>query len=149
MTLSSPSKNSVEVYSIPGKLVGHHLLDSNTIVDSWTSLDVTFEEWKSTIYEMGILKYVPKHKVTSWITDTSNSSGLFKPEIQDFRKATSAEAMAQAGIKMYFTVLPQSALGKLSVRRTSSAYSGHGEMQSISVASMLEAFDIIKKEQST
>lgn len=136
----------IELYNVPGKVVGKYHLDINTIIDSWSSLNISFEDWKSNIYEIGILDFAAKNEVTAWVTDTSNSEGVFRREIQEFRENVSAEAMAKSGVMYFFTVLQSSAIAKLSGRRVSKAYSGQGQMKSLAVESLEEAFELIKKE---
>jgi hypothetical protein len=136
----------VELYNVPGFVVGHYHPDINTIIDTWDSMSISLEDWQSTIYEMGILDFAPKNGVTAWITDTSTASGVFKPELQEFRASISAPQMAKGGIKCFFTVLPNSAIAKLSVRQTSKVYTGHGEMKSFTVDSMEEALKIREEE---
>lgn len=138
-----------KIYEIPGKMVSHYYPpEEKTIIDSWTELNASFEDWKKTIYEIGILDFAPKNGVTTWITDTSRATGIFDNQIQDFRKDVSAAAMAKSGIKLFFTVLSSSALSTLSVRKTSKVYGGHGEMKSMAVSSLEEAFEIREKELS-
>ena len=134
------------IYEIPGKVTGHYYPESNTIIDSWTELNASFDDWKKTIYDIGILDFAPKNGVTTWITDTSKASGVFNNEIQDFREGVSAAAMARSGIKLFFTVMSASAIATLSARKTSKAYSGHGSMDSIAVSSIEEAFEIRDRE---
>lgn len=137
-----------KIYEIPGKMVSHYYPEEKIIIDSWTELNASFEDWKKTIYEIGILDFAPKNGVTTWITDTSRATGIFDNQIQDFRKDVSAAAMAKSGIKLFFTVLSSSALSTLSVRKTSKVYGGHGEMKSMAVSSLDEAFEIREKELS-
>ncbi|NQZ75989.1 MAG: hypothetical protein HRT61_07740 [Ekhidna sp.] len=134
------------IYEIPGKMQGHYDTDKKTIIDTWSILNASFEEWKSTIYDVGIMDFVAKNGATTWITDTSNATGVFDKKIQQFREDVSAEAMAKSGIKMFFTVMSGSAIATLSARKTSKAYAGHGNMQSISVGSLEEAFEMRDKE---
>ena len=135
-----------KIYEIPGKLISHYYPNEQTIIDTWTELNASFEDWKKTIYEIGILEFAPKNGVKTWITDTSQATGVFSNEIQTFREEVSAAAMAKSGIKLFFTVTSDSAIATLSARKTSKVYSGHGEMQSLVVSSLQEAFDIRDRE---
>lgn len=75
-----------EIYQIPGKMVGYHLPEIHTILDTWSSsLFVSLEDWKSTVFDFGIMDFAPKHGVTSWIIDTSGARSVFPPQIQEFR----------------------------------------------------------------
>ncbi len=135
-----------EIYSIPGKLVTHYHSDTRTIIDTWTDMSVSLEEWKSTIYDIGIMNFAAQNGAKAWITDTSNAKGVFNRDIQEFRAKTSAAAMEKSGIKCFFTVLPQSAISKLAAYQTSKNYAGHGSMTSHTVNSLDEAFAIRKQE---
>ena len=133
-----------ELYRIPGKVVGHYHPDIHTIIDSWESLMVSLDEWRSNIYDIGIVDYAPKHGVKAWIIDTSKSQGVFKPEIQEFREKVARPKLAQVGVKHLFVVLPASAIGKLSAKKTAKLYGGQEGMQSHHVASVEEAVSILK-----
>lgn len=135
-----------ELYNIPGKVVGHHHPEINTIIDTWDSLLISLEEWKASVYEIGIVDYAPKNGVTSWIIDTSKGRGVFKPEVQEFREKVARPKLAANGVKLLFVVLPQSAIGKLSARKTAKLYKGGGELEAFPVASIDEAIAIMKQE---
>ena len=135
-----------KIYEIEGKFASYYYPETKTIVDIWEDLSASFEDWKSTIYDVGIMKFAPQKGATTWITDTSNAKGVFDKRIQEFREEVSAAAMAKSGIKLFFTVTSSSAIATLSARKTSKAYSGHGDMKSITVSSVEEAFEVRDKE---
>ena len=56
--------------------------------------------------------------------------------------------MAKSGVKVFFTIKSSSAIATLSARKTSKAYSGHGDMKSITVSSVEEAFKVRDQELS-
>lgn len=133
-----------ELYNIPGKVIGRHHSDINTIIDTWESLSITLDNWKASVYEIGILDYAPKNGVIGWIIDTSKSHGVFKPEVQEFRKTVARPKLAENGIKFLFVVLPQSAISKLSARKTAKLYQGHGALEAYPVASIEEAVEMMQ-----
>lgn len=133
-----------ELYHIPGKVIGRHHPEINTIIDTWESLSVSLDDWKASVYEIGIVDYAPKHGVTGWIIDTSNSQGVFKPEIQEFREKVARPKLAENGVKFLFVVLPQSAISKLSARKTARLYQGQGALEAHPVASIEEAVELMK-----
>jgi len=137
-----------KIYEVPGKFVGYYYPESRTIVDIWEDLSASFEDWKNAIYDIGILKFAPENEVTTWVTDTSSAKGVFDKQIQDFREEVSAAAMANSGVKLFFTVTSSSAIATLSARKTSKAYTGHGDMKSITVSSVEEAFEVRDKEMA-
>lgn len=134
-----------EIYTIPGKLVGHHHPEIDAIIDTWTSLMITLDDYKSTIYNIGILDFAPKNRVTTWVIDTSNAAGVFKPEIQEFRQNIVGPKCVEIGIRNFFIVQPQSAIGKLSTRKTTNIYAGQKAMQTFEVSSIDEVLTMLKK----
>ncbi len=137
-----------ELYNIPGKVVGHHHPEINAIVDTWDSLLITLDDWKASVYDVGITDYAPKNGVTVWIIDTSNATGVFKPEVQEFREKVARPKLEENGVEYLFVVLPQSAIGKLSAKKTASLYdhTKDGGLKSYHVTSIDEAKEILAKE---
>ncbi len=133
-----------ELYNIPGKVVGHHHPEINTIIDTWESLSITLDDWKASVYNIGIVDYAPKHDVIGWIIDTSNSTGVFKPEVQEFRERIARPKLVENGVKFLFVVLPQSAISKLSARKTARLYQGKGILEAHPVASIEEAVEMMR-----
>lgn len=111
-----------ELYRVPGKVVGHHHPELNAIIDTWESLLISLDDWKATIFEIGIMDYAPKHIVTVWVIDTSNGQGVFKPDVQEFREKVARPKLAENGIKFLFVVLSNTAIGRLSARKTAKLY---------------------------
>ncbi len=136
--------NKIEVYSIPGKMVGHHHEDINAMIDTWKNLLVSLGEFKANIHDIG-LEYAEKHRVTTWIVDTSDSTGVFKIEIQQFIESTVAPKCAEIGIKHFFVVLPSSAVAKLSTKKVARINSNQKGMQTFEVTSVDEALDMLKE----
>lgn len=133
-----------ELYNVPGKVVGRYHPDINTIIDTWESLSITLDDWKASVFELGIVDFAPEHGVTGWIIDTSNSRGVFKPEVQAFREKVARTKLAKNGVKYLFVVLPQSAISKLSARKTAKLYQGNGVLEAHPVASVEEAVGIME-----
>ena len=133
-----------ELYRVEGKVVGHHHPEINTIIDTWDSLLISLEEWKATIFDIGIVDYAPKNGVIAWIIDTSKSEGVFTPEVQKFREEVARQTLADNGVRHLFVVHSESALGKLAARRTSGLYKGT-QMKAHNVASIDEALAILRE----
>ena len=134
-----------ELYNVPGKVVGHHHPDINAIIDTWTSMFISLEDWKSTIYDIGILDYAPRNGVTTWIIDTSDARSVFPPEVQDFRNSTARLKLEENGIRYLFVVLPQEGIGKFSAGKTADIYNDKGGMRTFEVGSIQEALSILKE----
>lgn len=137
-----------EIYSIPGKMVGHHHPEIDTIIDTWTSsLFVSLKDWKSTVYDVGITDYAPKHGVTNWIIDTSAARSVFPPEVQEFRQNVAKEVLERNGVKRLIVVIPAKGIGKFSAAKTAELYDsdqGNG-LHGYEVTSLQEALDLIRK----
>lgn len=136
-----------EVYSIPGKMVGHYDGANNAMIDSWSSLLVSLDEFKAAVYDVGI-DFARKNKVTTWIVDNSTSNGVYKKEVQDFIGTTVAPKCAEIGIKYFFVILPQSAIAKLSAKNVAKINSNQKGMQTLQVASVEEALKMVKEAAS-
>lgn len=134
------------MYSIPKKLIGEYDSDLNAMIDNWSSLLATLEEFKSTIYDQGI-DFVVKNKATVWIVDTSQGKGAFKKEVQDFIQSHVAPKCAEAGIKYFFMILPQSAIAKLAAKRVVELSSNNEGMQTFQVGSMEEVMQMLETVQ--
>ncbi len=135
----------LELYNIPGKVVGHYHPQLNAIIDTWESLLISLEDWKASVYDIGITDFAPKNGVTTWIIDTSNAIGVFKPEVQEFRAKIARPKLQANGVRFLFVVLPHTAIGKLSARKTANIYSGQSILQSFQVASIDEAVDMLQE----
>lgn len=139
--------NRKEIYSIPGKMIGHHLPEIDTIIDTWTSsLFVSLEDWKSTVFEIGITDYAPKNGVKNWIIDTSQARSVFPPAVQEFRESTAKPELEKNGVKRLFVVLPASGIGKFSAAKTAELYDGDQGLHGYDVTSIEQALEIIKKD---
>ena len=137
-----------EIYRIPGKLIGEHIPEIQTILDSWnSSLFVSLEDWKSTVFDIGIMDYAPKHDVKNWIIDTSEARSVFPPKIQEFRQSVAKKALQDNGVKRLIVVHPKSGIGKFSAAKTAELYDSD-ELKTFDVESLQEAFDIIQQSSN-
>ncbi|MEM9326909.1 MAG: hypothetical protein AAGA85_14680 [Bacteroidota bacterium] len=138
-----------ELYKIPGKVVGHHDPDLNVIIDTWTSLFVTLQQWQSTVYQIGIVDYAPKNGVTAWVIDTSHARSVFPPEVQEFRRTVAKPKLEQNGVKYLFVVTPPSGIGKFSAGKTAELYDDDKDgLKSYEVTSVEEALEMLRREKS-
>ncbi len=145
--LSPTIQNKIEIYSIPGKMVGHHYPEINTIVDTWTSsLFVSLEDWKATVFDIGITDYAPKNDVKNWIIDTRQARSVFPPAVQEFRKNIAKPELEKNGVKRLFVVLPSSGIGKFSAAKTAELYDGDEGLNGYDVETLEQAINIIKKD---
>lgn len=135
-----------EIYQLPGFVTGVYHSDINGIIDTWESMMVSLEDFKSSVYDIG-MDFAQKNGVTTWIVDNSNSQGVYKKEVQTFIESTVAPTCARIGIRFFFVVLPQSALGKLSAKKVAKINGEQTSMQTIEVHSLQEALDLLHKVQ--
>ena len=139
-----------EIYSIPGKVVGHHDPVLKAIIDTWTSLFITLEQWKSTVYDIGITDYAPKNGVVAWIIDTSKARSSFPPDVQEFREKVAKAKLEDNGVKYLFVVVPEKGFGRLSAGRTADLYNDiQGGLQSFEVQTLDEAKAMLRKLMKT
>lgn len=140
----TPSKK--KIYQIPGKLEGHHHPDLNAIVDTWSSsLFISLEDWKATVFEVGIKDYAPKHGVKNWIIDTRQARSVFPPDIQAFRQNVAKKELEKNGVERLIVVLPSYGFGKFSAAKTAELYDGDQGLHGYEVKSLEEAFDLIRR----
>lgn len=133
-----------EVYAIPGHVTGHYDDRIDGMIDTWESLMVSLEDFKSTVFDIGI-DFAIKNQVTTWIVDSSNGQGVYKKEVQEFVERILAPKCSSIGIKYFFVVLPQSALGKLSAKKVASINAEQLGMQTIEVSSVKEALNLLEE----
>ena len=126
-----------------GHVLGEYESTLKAMVDTWHSLLISKENFKKSIYEVGV-PFAQRNKVTSWIVDTSNSEGLFKVEVQKFIDETVEPKFAEIGIKRFFITPPKSAIAKLSATRVAEINNDQDGMQTITIESVSSAIKIIK-----
>lgn len=134
-----------EVYSIPNKMVGYYDQEINGMIDTWHSLFVSLEEFKSTVFDIGIA-FAQQNNVTTWIVDTSQGEDVFKTEVQDFVESTLAPKCAEIGIKYFFVVLPKSDISKASARDVARINASQHQMQTIQIESVEKAIQLLQDE---
>lgn len=103
------------IHSIPGKLVVTWHPQARAIIDTWENYTVTLDEFKGAVLGAG-LTFAKLNKAIAWIVDSSKAKGVFSQEIQQCIGSTVFPAFTKNGIKYFITILPQSALTKLTVK---------------------------------
>ncbi len=136
-----------EIYSIPGRMVGHYDPEINGIIDTWSSLLVTLDQFRENIFDIGVLDFAPRHGVNTWIVDNSTAEGVYRKDVQSFIQTTVAPKCAEIGIRYFFVVLPQGAIAKLSARNVAKINANQEGMQTLEVASVQEAIDLLQEAQ--
>ena len=134
-----------EIYQVAGFMQGLHDPRHQAILDTWSSLLITQEQFKKSIYDIGV-KFAQTNGVKYWIVDTSKAVGVFKKEVQAFIDSTVAPKFAEIGIVYFFIVLPQSAIAKLSAKHIAKINDEQKGMQTVQVRSVEEALGIIREK---
>lgn len=115
----------MRLHEIPGKLTVEWRDDLKAIVDTWTNYYVSLDEFREAILEKG-LPHASKNGGRAWIVDSRAAKGSFPPEIQNFIGTDIFPNFAKNGIKYFITILPESAIVKLTVKNYSSKAGPNG-----------------------
>lgn len=132
-----------EIYAVAGKMKGEHDSQIPAMIDTWESLLISVEDFKSTIVEIGV-PYAKASGITTWIVDTSQAANVFKMEVQRYIEETVAPSFAAIGIKYFILILPNSAMGKLSAKKVAQTNGKQDGMQTIEVFSWEDALKAAK-----
>ena len=126
------------VYSVPEKLEVNWHDDVKAIVDTWTSYNVSLDEFSDAVLNKG-LGFGRMRGVKAWIVDSSQASGAFSAEIQQFIGNDVFPAFAKHGVKHFVTINSEvSAVTKMTVRNDS-AKTGPAGIKLVEVGSVDEA----------
>ena len=134
----------MEIHKIENKLIVTWRDDIKAIVDKWEDYSVSIDVFRNAVLEIG-LTHAKANGGVAWIVDSSDASGVFKKEIQDFIGSDVFPAFANNGIKYFITILPKNAITKLNVRNYSRKAGPNG-LELIEAASFDAAVDFLKKQ---
>lgn len=134
----------MHVHSIPGKLEVNWNPDVKAIVDTWSSYHVTLEQFSEAVLGKGLDTAKAKGAI-AWIVDSSSAQGVFTQEIQDFIGSDVFPGFAKNGIKYFITVLPKSAVTKMTVKRYSTK-AGPSGIELVEANSLEDALDFLKEK---
>jgi hypothetical protein len=132
------------IYEIPKKMIGYHDLEINSMIDIWTNLIATVDQFKSTIHDIGI-PYAKENNIKTWIVDTGTSQGVFKSEEKEYIDNVIAPKCEDIGIEYFFVILGTNALTNLSVKKVVQINAAQKGMQTLMVESMNEILQIQKE----
>jgi hypothetical protein len=126
------------VYSVPGKLEVNWHNDVHAIVDTWTSYSISLEEFSDAVLTKGI-GFARNKGVQAWIVDSSQASGAFSQEIQQFIGSDVFPTFAKNGVKFFITITSEvSAVTKMTVNSYRAKTGPHG-LQLVEARSVEEA----------
>lgn len=134
----------MKIHSIPGKLDVSWLDDLKAILDKWYSYGVTLAEFREATLEKGLL-YSKSHGGRAYIVDSSEATGVFSSEIQNFIGTDIFPAYAAGGIRYFITINSEkSTLTEMNVK-TYSKKVGPAGIILVEVQNLDEAIDFLKK----
>lgn len=135
----------MEVYKIPEKLVVTWRNDVKAMVDTWSSYNLTLEEFKEAVLVKG-LGHAKKNGAIAWIVDSSTAKGAFSQEIQTFIGTELFSKFSANGIKYFITITSAtSTITKMSIK-SYSAKAGPNGLQLLEVNSVNEAVAWLKTQ---
>lgn len=131
------------IHSIPGKMSATWRADVKAVVDTWQSYTCSLADFRTAVLDKG-LAHAKRSGGVAWIVDSSKAKGVFTQEIQSFIGSDVFPAFARAGIKHFITILPESAITRLTVKRFQQQTGPHG-LQLVEVASLEDAVSFLKR----
>ena len=115
----------MEIYKIPGKLVGNWNFEVHAMVDTWNDHNVTKDEFEQCILEG--CRHAKKNAGIAWIVDTSRAKGVFSQEIQDLIESHVFPTFQKIGVKYFITIKSRvDALTKMTVSNYSAKAGPNG-----------------------
>ena len=136
----------MDVHSIPGKLEVTWRDDVKAIVDTWTNYHVTLDEFRDAVLGKG-LGFGRRWGVRAWIVDSTHATGAFPQEVQDFIGSDVFPTFKKEGVEYFVTVLPKSALTKMTVKRFSEK-TGPAGLKLVEVHSLEDAVSFLMQRQA-
>ena len=115
----------MEIYKIPGKLVGNWNFEVHAMVDTWNDHNVTKDDFEKCILEG--CRHAKKNAGIAWIVDTSKASGVFSQEIQNLIESHVFPTFQKIGVKYFITIKSRvDVLTKMTVSTYSAKAGPHG-----------------------
>jgi len=123
---------------IPGKLQTSWLSGVKAGLDVWTSYAVSLADFRQTVLVEGV-NYAKAHGGIAWIVDSSQATGAFSQEIQDFIGREVFPGFVKAGIKYFITINSKvSSVTRMTVN-SYSAKTGPAGLKLVEVGSVEDA----------
>jgi len=134
----------MQVYNIPGKLDVAWNSEVKAMIDTWTTYNISLEEFKEAVLIQGV-NHAKANGGVAWIVDSSTAKGVFTQEIQKFIETDIFPAFAGIGIKYFITITSSvSAITKLTVK-SYSAKTGPLGLQLVELNSVNDAIMWLKE----
>lgn len=128
----------MQIQEISGKMTSTWEADVKAVLDTWTTYNVTLEEFKEAVLIKGVA-FAKQHGAIAWIVDSSTAEGVFTQEIQDFIATDIFPGFVANNIKYFITIKPEiPGLTSLTVSSYASK-AGPAGMQLVDVKSVEDA----------
>ena len=92
-----------KIFEIPGKLLCEFDSEAKVVIDTWTTYDISLEDFKEAVLIKGV-NYGKANGVVAWIVDSHNAIGAFSEEIQAFIGTDIFPTFAKIGVKYFMTI---------------------------------------------
>jgi len=130
---------TIEIFNISGKLKMTWNNDVKANIDTWSSYQVTLEEFSNAILKKG-LPFAVENNCIAWIVDSSKAIGTFTRECQSYISTDIFPAFAKAGIKYFITINSPNIMTNLTVKEYQAKAQPNGLIL-LEVKSVFEAIE--------
>jgi len=132
-------ENYQEIYCIPGKLNMQWNDKIKAIIDTWTSYQVTLDEFAFAILEKGLIN-AKENAAIAWIVDSNNAVGTFTRECQRFIATDIFPSFSKNGIKYFITINSKNTM----TNRTVKEYQAKAQPNRLILVEVLNVSEAVK-----
>jgi hypothetical protein len=133
----------MQIQVIPGKMESSWHDDVKAVVDTWTTYNVTLDEFKEAVLVKGV-RHAKANGGRAWIVDSSSAEGAFSSQIQQFIGSEVFPAFVSNGIKYFITINSRVSLQAKDTVATYSAKAGPNGLKLLEVGSVSDAMAWLK-----
>jgi hypothetical protein len=138
------SEEIMKVHEIPGTLLVEWNDAVKSIVDTWSTYQITVPQFREAILGKG-LGYAKAHGGRAWVMDATKAQGAMPKDVQDLIEAEVFKAFAAIGIKYFVTIKSvESALANSAIKRFVSQIGPSG-IQMVEVPDQKQAIAWLKE----
>jgi hypothetical protein len=131
------------IHKIEGILTVTWSEEAKAVIDTWDSYYISLEQFRDAVLIKGV-NHAKENGGIAWIVDSTNASGAFSQEIQDYIGTDIFPTFAKIGIKYFVTInSKKSAMTRINVS-TYEAKTGPNNLQLISADSTEDAIKWLK-----
>jgi len=133
------------INQIEGKMTVAWNEEAKAIIDTWESYTISLEDFSEAVLVKG-LNHAKANGGIAWIVDSSNATGAFSQEIQQYIGDTVFPTFTENGIKYFITITStKSAITRMTVS-SYSAKTGPNGIQLLEVDSVDDAIEWLKQQ---